>query len=90
MEALANLFGLGPHWPCNLLSNVKVTSSQLSDRCVVYERPPTLQVGGYEIHFLLHLVNFLSSLLTPTSSGLILKMNRCYKGVSRELEKFMW
>jgi hypothetical protein len=23
------------------------------------------------------------------SSGLILKMNRCYKGVSRELEKFM-
>jgi hypothetical protein len=27
---------------------------------------------------------------TPTSSGLILKMNRCYKLVSRELEKFMW
>jgi hypothetical protein len=27
---------------------------------------------------------------SPTSSGLILKMNMCYKGVSRELEKFMW
>jgi hypothetical protein len=26
----------------------------------------------------------------PTSSGLILKMNKCYKGVSRELEKFAW
>jgi hypothetical protein len=24
------------------------------------------------------------------SSGLILKMNMYYKGVSRELEKFMW
>jgi hypothetical protein len=27
---------------------------------------------------------------SPTSSGLILKMNRCYKGVSRELKKFTW
>jgi hypothetical protein len=27
---------------------------------------------------------------SPTSSDLILKMNKCYKGVSRELEKFMW
>jgi hypothetical protein len=27
---------------------------------------------------------------SPTSNGLILKMNMCYKGVSRELEKFMW
>jgi hypothetical protein len=26
----------------------------------------------------------------PTSSSLILKMNRCYKRVSRELEKFTW
>jgi hypothetical protein len=25
-----------------------------------------------------------------TSSGLILKMNMCYKGVSRVLEKFTW
>jgi hypothetical protein len=24
------------------------------------------------------------------SSGLILNMNKCYKGVSIELEKFMW
>jgi hypothetical protein len=24
------------------------------------------------------------------SSGLILKMNMCYKGVSRELKKFTW
>jgi hypothetical protein len=24
------------------------------------------------------------------SNGLILKMNRCYKRVSRELEKFVW
>jgi hypothetical protein len=27
---------------------------------------------------------------SPISSGLILKMNRGYNGVSRELEKFMW
>jgi hypothetical protein len=27
---------------------------------------------------------------SPTSSGLILKMNKCYNGVSRELEKFAW
>jgi hypothetical protein len=27
---------------------------------------------------------------SPTSSGLILKMNIGYKGVSRELEKFAW
>jgi hypothetical protein len=27
---------------------------------------------------------------SPTSSGLILKMKKCYKGVSRELEKFTW
>jgi hypothetical protein len=26
----------------------------------------------------------------PTSSSLILNMNRCYIGVSRELEKFTW
>jgi hypothetical protein len=26
----------------------------------------------------------------PTSSSLILKMNRCYNEVSRELKKFMW
>jgi hypothetical protein len=27
---------------------------------------------------------------SPTSNGLILKMNMCYKGVSRELEMFLW
>jgi hypothetical protein len=27
---------------------------------------------------------------SPTSNGLILKMNICYKGVSRELKKFTW
>jgi hypothetical protein len=27
---------------------------------------------------------------SPTSSGLILKMNRCHKRVSNELVKFMW
>jgi hypothetical protein len=27
---------------------------------------------------------------SPTSSGLILKMNICYKWVSRELEKIAW
>jgi hypothetical protein len=27
---------------------------------------------------------------SPTSSDLVLKMNKCYKGVSRELDKFMW
>jgi hypothetical protein len=28
--------------------------------------------------------------ISPTFSGLILKMNRCYKGASRELKKFAW
>jgi hypothetical protein len=27
---------------------------------------------------------------SPTSSGLFLKVNRCYKAVSRELKKFTW
>jgi hypothetical protein len=27
---------------------------------------------------------------SPTSIGLILKMNECYKGARRELEKFTW
>jgi hypothetical protein len=27
---------------------------------------------------------------SPTSSGLILKMNMCYKGVIKGLEKFTW
>jgi hypothetical protein len=27
---------------------------------------------------------------SPTSGGLILKMNRAYNGVSRKLEKFAW
>jgi hypothetical protein len=27
---------------------------------------------------------------SPMSSGVILKMNKGYNGVSRELEKFMW
>jgi hypothetical protein len=35
-----------------------------------------------------HTMIYLSS--GVSSSDLILKMNMCYKGVSRELEKFMW
>jgi hypothetical protein len=27
---------------------------------------------------------------SPMSSGLILKMNKCYKRVNREAEKFVW
>jgi hypothetical protein len=27
---------------------------------------------------------------SPTFSDLILKMNKCYKGMSRELEEFAW
>jgi hypothetical protein len=27
---------------------------------------------------------------SPTSSSLILKMNKCYNGVSRDIEKFVW
>jgi hypothetical protein len=27
---------------------------------------------------------------SPTFSGLILKMNKCYKGASREIEEFAW
>jgi hypothetical protein len=27
---------------------------------------------------------------SPMFNGLVLKMNRCYKGVSRELKKFAW
>jgi hypothetical protein len=41
-----NLLNLGPHWPCNLLPNVKLTSPWLSDYCTGYKRPPTLQAGG--------------------------------------------
>jgi hypothetical protein len=31
-----------------------------------------------------------SSRSSHMSSDLILKMNKCYKGVSRELKKFVW
>jgi hypothetical protein len=45
---------------------------------------------NYEAH---HDLSWFRPLLrgnSPTSSGLILKMNMCYKGVSGEIENFVW
>jgi hypothetical protein len=51
MEAPTDLYeltfsSLGPTGHVNLLQNIKVASLELSDRCTVYKRPPTLQAGG--------------------------------------------
>jgi hypothetical protein len=43
---------------------------------------------NYEAHYDLSWFRSLLRDNIPTSSGLILKMNKCYKGVSRELKKF--
>jgi hypothetical protein len=45
---------------------------------------------NYEAHYNLSWFRPLLRGNSPMSSCLILKMNMCYKGVSRELEKFMW
>jgi hypothetical protein len=54
----------------------------------------TLQFRGglanYEAHYDLSWFRSLLRGNSPTSSGLILSMKICYKGVSRELNKFAW
>jgi hypothetical protein len=45
---------------------------------------------NYEAHYDLSRFRPLLKGNSPMSSGFILKMNMYYKGVSRELEKFMW
>jgi hypothetical protein len=45
---------------------------------------------NYNVHSDLYLFRPLLGDNSPMSSGLILKMNRCYKGVTRELKKFTW
>jgi hypothetical protein len=71
-----DLLSLGPHWPCNLLLNVIVTSSKLSNHLTVYIRSPTLQVEMTQTHKNIspfHLVNILSALLTPIVTTVHLK-----------------
>jgi hypothetical protein len=45
---------------------------------------------NYRAHYVLSWFRPLLRGNNPTSSGLILKMNRVYNKVSRELEKFTW
>jgi hypothetical protein len=45
---------------------------------------------NYEAHYDLFWFSHLFRGNNPTSNGLILKMDKCYKGVSRELKKFTW
>jgi hypothetical protein len=45
---------------------------------------------NYEAHYDLSWFRPLFRGNSHMSSSLILKMNRSYKGVSRELEKFVW
>jgi hypothetical protein len=45
---------------------------------------------NYKAHYDLSWFRPLLGGNSPTSSGLILKMNNGYNGVSRELEKFAW
>jgi hypothetical protein len=45
---------------------------------------------NYKTHYYLSWFRPLLRYNIPMSSGLVLKMDMCYKGVSRELEKFMW
>jgi hypothetical protein len=45
---------------------------------------------NYKAHFDLSWFRPLLEGNSPTPSGLIVKMNRGYNGMSRELEKFTW
>jgi hypothetical protein len=45
---------------------------------------------NYEAYYDLSWFRALLEGNSPTSSCLILKMNRCYKGVNKELEIFTW
>jgi hypothetical protein len=45
---------------------------------------------NYKAHYDLSWFRLLLLGNSTTSSGLILKMNRGYNGMSRELKKFMW
>jgi hypothetical protein len=45
---------------------------------------------NYKVHHDLSYFRLLLGGNSSTSSGLILKMNICYNGVRRELNKFMW
>jgi hypothetical protein len=45
---------------------------------------------NYKAHYDLSWFRPLLEGNSPTPSDLILKMNRCYNGVSRELEKLAW
>jgi hypothetical protein len=56
------------------------------------DRAPQFQCGlaNYEAHYDLSWFRPHIGGNSTTSSGLILKMNRCYKGVCRELYKFTW
>jgi hypothetical protein len=45
---------------------------------------------NYKAHSNLSWFSLLLGDNSPMSSGLILKMNMCYKGVNRELEKSAW
>jgi hypothetical protein len=69
MEVPTNLYEsiisrLGPTGHVNLLLDVKVISSQVSDHLWVYKSPLPLRQGVRD-HFPLHFTNFSSSLLTP-------------------------
>jgi hypothetical protein len=45
---------------------------------------------NYEAHYDISWFRPLLGGNSPTSCGLILKMNRSYKGVRREFKKFTW
>jgi hypothetical protein len=47
-------------------------------------------LANYEAHYDISWFRPLLGGNSPLSIDLILKMNMCYKGVSRELDKFMW
>jgi hypothetical protein len=47
-------------------------------------------LANYKAHYDLSWFMPLLGGNSPMSSGVILKMNKGYNGVSRELEKFMW
>jgi hypothetical protein len=72
MDAPTDLYkltisSLDPTGHVNLLMNVKIISSLLSNRLTVYKKAPYLYPSGrrYEIITPFHDMNFSSSLLTP-------------------------
>jgi hypothetical protein len=82
----------GPYRKNSYMENIRMWCLVSCDLSVFFARTFQLwsSLASYEAHYDLSWFRPLLEGNSFTSSGLILKMNMYYKGVSRELEKFKW